>query len=214
MGAALTGLLTGSAVAAVPVGHGGDRTIPVSPRPGHLRLLAPGVSSVDPMTAVDPEISTSTRNTNIAWRTVDSVRLTAGARPVVRPFAIGNSLTVPSRHEVIFVANESLRAIGGRVLVDLGPELLERWRAGGAVGTGVRLVGRTRVEIVETTWASLGEIMLKPGERTQFSLRFSAEAASDGELCLAVVQLGPNNSSSAERAYLGGVQYLITSTDH
>ncbi|GIJ31506.1 hypothetical protein [Micromonospora sediminimaris] len=180
------------------------------PGPGHFCLLARWVSNSDPMTVEGPDISTNTRsNNNLAWRNVDSVQLTPGAGPTVRPFAIGNSLTVPSRNEVLFVAAEPLQNIGGRVIVDLGQDLFERWRAGGAVGTGVRPIGRTQVEIVDTTWASLGNLLLQPGERAQFSLIFTAQAESDGEMCLAVVQLGPD--SSGTMSDLGGVQYLITS---
>ncbi|MER5456521.1 hypothetical protein ABT008_17195 [Micromonospora sp. NPDC002389] len=180
------------------------------PGPGHFCLLARWVSATDPMTFEGPDISTNTRyNNNIAWRNVDSVRLTAGGPSVVRPFAIGNSLTVPSRNEVVFAAAEPLQAIGGRVVVDLGPDLFERWRAGGAVGTGVRAVGRTQVEIVEPTKASLGNLALNPGERAEFSLLFSAAADSQREISFTVTQFGPD-SSGARSTDLGGVQYLIS----
>ncbi|GGM39349.1 hypothetical protein GCM10011608_25090 [Micromonospora sonchi] len=180
------------------------------PGPGHFCLIARWVSGSDPMTFEGPDISTNTRhNNNIAWRNVDSVRLTVGANPVVRPFAIGNSLTVPSRNDLVFAAAEPLQAMGGRVVVDLGPELFERWRAGGAVGTGVRPVGRTQVEIVEPAKASLGNLLLNPGERVEFSLLFSAQAASDKEIALNVTQFGPD-TSGARWTDLGGVQYLIS----
>ncbi|MFI7024655.1 hypothetical protein [Micromonospora sp. NPDC049900] len=180
------------------------------PGPGHFCLLARWVSATDPMTFEGPDISTNTRyNNNIAWRNVDSVRLTPGGPSVVRPFAIGNSLTVPSRNEVVFAAAEPLQGIGGRVVVDLGPDLFERWRAGGAVGTGVRAVGRTQVEIVEPTKASLGNITLNPGERAEFSLLFSAAADSQREISFTVTQFGPD-TSGARSTDLGGVQYLIS----
>ncbi|GIJ25111.1 hypothetical protein Vqi01_02730 [Micromonospora qiuiae] len=180
------------------------------PGPGHFCLTARWESSTDPMTFEGPDIHTNTRyNNNIAWRNVDSVRLTPSAPPVVRPFAIGNTLTVPSRNDLVFTAAESLRNVGGRVVVDLGPELFERWRAGGAVGTNVRAVGRTQVEIVEPAKASLGNLQLNPGERVEFSLLFSAEAPFEREIALNVAQFGPDNSG-AKRADLGGVQYLIS----
>ncbi|WBB52604.1 hypothetical protein [Verrucosispora sp. WMMD573] len=180
------------------------------PGPGHFCLIARWSSDSDPMTFEGPDIHTNTRhNNNIAWRNVDSVRLTPGTGPVVRPFAIGNTLTVPSRNDVVFAAAEPLRPIGGRVVVDLGPELFERWRAGGAAGTGVRPVGETQVEIVEPTRAVLGNLVLNPGERVQFSLLFSAEATSDREIAFNVTQFGPDNSGQ-RRTDLGGVQYLIS----
>ncbi|MFG2060853.1 hypothetical protein ACGFIK_05485 [Micromonospora sp. NPDC048871] len=181
------------------------------PGPGHFCLLARWVSATDPMTIDGPDISLNTRyNNNVAWRNVDSVQLGAGqTTPAGRPFAIGNSLRVPSRNEVVFNAAEPLQAIGGRVVVDLGPELFERWRAGGAVGNGVRAIGRTQVEIVEPTRASLGNLLLNPGERVQFSLLFSAEVASDREIAFNVTQFGPD-TSGAKSTDLGGVQYLIS----
>ncbi|TCB98527.1 hypothetical protein E0H26_09160 [Micromonospora zingiberis] len=182
------------------------------PGPGHFCLLARWVSDSDPMTFEGPDISTNTRyNNNIAWRNVDSVQLTAGGGPVVRPFAIGNSLTVPSTNEVLFAAAEPLQEIGARVVVDLGPVLFERWRAGGGVGTGVRPIGRTQVEIVEPKWASLGNLRLNPGERLEFSLQFSAERASNRLWPFKVIQFGPDTSGT-KVADLGGVQYQISST--
>ena len=181
------------------------------PGPGHFCLLARWVSGTDPMTIEGPDISTNTRyNNNIAWRNVDSVQLSAGqTTPAVRPFAIGNSLTVPTRNDLVFAAAEPLQAIGGRVVVDLGQDLFERWRAGGAAGTGVRPIGRTQVEIVEPTRASLGNLLLNPGERVEFSLLFTAEVASDREIAFTVTQFGPD-TSGAQRTDLGGVQYLIS----
>ncbi|NGM16344.1 hypothetical protein [Verrucosispora sioxanthis] len=180
------------------------------PGPGHFCLIARWISDSDPMTVEGPSIPiNASHNNNIAWRNVDSVLLNPGAGPVVRPFAIGNTLRVPSRNEVTFAAAEPLRAIGGRVVVDLGPELFERWRAGGAVGAGIRPVGRTQVEIVEPTRAFLGNLELNPGERLRFSLLFSAEAESDGEIAFNVTQFGPDNNGE-RRADLGGVQYLIS----
>ncbi|RIV41233.1 hypothetical protein [Micromonospora radicis] len=180
------------------------------PGPGHFCLLARWVSDSDPMTFEGPDISTNTRhNNNIAWRNVDSVALTPGGGQVVRPFAIGNSLRVPSRNDLVFAAAEPLQGIGGRVVVDLGPQLFERWRAGGAVGTGVRPVGRTQVEIVEPTKASLGNLLLNPGERVEFSLLFSAEAASNREVSFTVTQFGPD-TAGARWTDLGGVEYLIS----
>ncbi|WP_327038242.1 hypothetical protein [Micromonospora maris] len=202
----------GAATVAAPAGVT-TVTIPWTgvPGPGHFCLLARWVSDTDPMVPEGPDISTNTRqNNNIAWRNVDSVRLNAGqTNPAVRPFAIGNSLRVPSANDLVFEAAQPLQGIGGRVVVDLGPDLFERWRAGGAVGTGVRAVGRTQVEIVEPTRASLGNLRLNPGERVEFSLLFTATAASDREIAFNVTQFGPD-ASGAKRTDLGGVQYLIS----
>ncbi|WBB75687.1 hypothetical protein O7602_09350 [Micromonospora sp. WMMD1128] len=181
------------------------------PGPGHFCLLARWVSATDPMTFEGPDIGTNTRNNNnIAWRNVDSVRLVAGGPAIVRPFAIGNSLKVETKNDLVFTQpGEPIQRVGGRVVVDLGPTLFERWQAGGKVGTGVREVGKNQVEVVEPAKASLGNLVLKPGERVEFSLTFAAEAASDKEFALDVTQFGPD-TSGAERTDLGGVEYLIS----
>ncbi|WP_405093746.1 hypothetical protein OG767_13750 [Micromonospora sp. NBC_01392] len=180
------------------------------PGPGHFCLLARWVSATDPMTFEGPDISTNTRyNNNIAWRNVNSVRLVAGGAPVVRPFAIGNSLQVATKNDLVFTQpGEPIQNVGGRVVVDLGPTLFERWQAGGKVGTGVREVGRNQLEVVEPAKASLGNLLLEPGERVEFSLTFAAAVASDKEFTLDVTQFGPD-TSGAERTDLGGVEYLI-----
>ncbi|TDC68277.1 hypothetical protein E1193_31265 [Micromonospora sp. KC606] len=181
------------------------------PGPGHFCLLARWVSPTDPMTFEGPDISTNTRyNNNIAWRNVDSVSLVANGPTQVRPFAIGNSLTVPTRNDLLFTQpTQGFPNVGGRIIADLGPTLFERWRAGGKVGAGVREVGRTQVEIVDPGKASLGNLLLNPGERVEFSLLFSAAVATDQQFVLNVTQFGPD-TRGAERTDLGGVQYLMT----
>ncbi|MEU8261977.1 hypothetical protein AB0C02_15305 [Micromonospora sp. NPDC048999] len=182
------------------------------PGPGHFCLLARWESPTDPMNFEGPDIGTNTRyNNNIAWRNVDSVRYILGGPQIVRPFAIGNSLTVATKNDLVFTQPKEggLQSIGGRVVVDLGQALFERWQAGGKVGTGVREVGKTQLEIVEPSKASLGNLLLNPGERIEFSLLFSAAAASDREFALDVTQFGPDNSG-AQRTDLGGVEYLIS----
>ncbi|MFG1955681.1 hypothetical protein [Micromonospora sp. NPDC048830] len=184
------------------------------PGPGHFCLLARWVSQTDPMNFEGPDVSINTRyNNNIAWRNVDSVRIIVGGPVIVRPFAIGNSLTVPARSDLVFAQpGEPFQGVGGRVFADLGQTLFERWRAGGMVGTGVRPVGGTQVEIVDPTKASIGNLLLNPGERVEFSLGFTAAVASAKEFVLDVTQFGPD-TSGAERADLGGVEYLINVGD-
>ena len=53
-----------------------------------------------------------------------------------------------TKNELVFTQPaEQIR--GARVFVDLGPTLFERWQAAGKVGTGVRQVGKTELEIVD-----------------------------------------------------------------
>ncbi|MGX4655037.1 hypothetical protein ACWCHM_15175 [Micromonospora sp. SCSIO 07396] len=178
------------------------------PGPGHFCLLARWVSPTDPMTFEGPSTSVNTQyNNNIAWRNVDSVRVVSGGPRVVRPFAIGNVTTVETKNDLVFT-QPAEQAQGARVFVDLGPTLFERWQATGKAGTGVRQVGKTELEIVDPGRASISGLLLKPGERIEFSLAFSADTTLTKETALNVTQFGPDADGTA-RADLGGVQYLL-----
>ena len=178
------------------------------PGPGHFCLLARWVSPTDPMTFEGPNISVNTQyNNNIAWRNVDSVRLTPGGPRVVRPFAIGNvtaaetknAWSSPSRHE------QARRCPGlRRPRPDPVRALASsrQGRQGSPPGrqdrAGDRGIGQ----------ASLGGLVLKPGERLEFSLTFSADTALAKETAFNVTQFGPDADGTA-RADLGGVRYLL-----
>ncbi|MEU1883982.1 hypothetical protein [Micromonospora sp. WMMD987] len=180
------------------------------PGPGHFCLLARWVSPTDPMTFEGPSTSVNTQyNNNIAWRNVDSVRVVSGGPRVVRPFAIGNVTAVETKNDLVFT-QAAAQVQGARVFVDLGPTLFERWQATGKVGTGIRQVGKTELEIVEPARASISGLALKPGERLEFSLAFSADTDLARGAALNVTQFGPD-ADGTERADLGGVQYLLES---
>ena len=156
----------GGVAATVPAGVT-TVTIPWTgvPGPGHFCLLARWSSASDPMTIEGPDITVNTRyNNNIAWRNVDSVRVTPGGPGSVRPFAIGNPLDRPTRNDILFTpVGAAFQDGGGRVVVDLGPALFERWQAGGKAGTGIRDLGRNQLEIVDPGRASIGNLVLNPG---------------------------------------------------
>ncbi|MBO4204624.1 hypothetical protein [Micromonospora echinofusca] len=181
------------------------------PGPGHFCLLARWVSPTDPFTFEGPSISTNVRhNNNIAWRNVDSVYVLVGGPIVWRPFAIGNPLTTAARSSVTFrQTGTGFQNAGGRLVVDLGPTLTERWLAGGAVGKGIRQVGQTQFEVLDPATASIDNLLLNGGERVEFGLNFTAAALTTEKASIDVIQVGPDVTGE-ERADLGGVQYDIT----
>ncbi|WP_434739668.1 hypothetical protein [Micromonospora sp. SH-82] len=213
-GAAWPGAWTEIGWMAVPV-YAGVTTVTIPwdnvPGPGHFCLLARWVSANDPMTFEGPDITPNTRNNNnVVWRNVDSVALAPGATGQVRPFAIGNTLSRATRNSLVFSeVGAPLRTAGGRLVVDLGPQLFERWVKAGRAGTGIREVGRSQVEIVEPARASLDNLQLNPNERITLGLTFTAATATQQKIALRVTQIGPD-STGAERADLGGVRYDIT----
>ncbi|GAB2934702.1 hypothetical protein GCM10027280_23210 [Micromonospora polyrhachis] len=212
-GATWPGAWTQIGAVSVPVPAGTTTvTIPWNgvPGPGHFCLLARWVSPTDPMVFEGPDISLNTRyNNNIAWRNVNSVNLFVG-QPQVRPFAIGNSLTVATRNDLVFTpVGAPFQAAGGRIIADLGPTLFERWVAAGRPGEGIREVGRNQVEIVSQGSARINDLLLNPGERPEFSLIFTATAATTRPFTLHVNQAGPDKEGAA-KTDLGGVEYQIT----
>lgn len=184
------------------------------PGPGHFCLLARWVSAQDPMAVAELPGSltiTNTRNNNnIIWRNVDSVAPLPGGDSEVRPYTIGNGLDVPTHNDIVFTqpGGRPLPELGGRLVVDLGQTLFERWRRGGGVGVNVRQVGSTQFEIVDPRQARLGNLVLEPKERLSFRLLFSAKAGAQGQTVLNVAQWGqeaPNRGLTD----IGGVGYEI-----
>lgn len=136
--------------------------------------------------------------------------MTPGGPGSVRPFAIGNPLDRPSRNDILFTpVGAAFQEGGGRVVVDLGPTLFERWQAGGRAGTGIRDLGRNQLEIVDPGRANIGNLVLGPGERLAFSLTFLTTVDTTKQFGLAVTQFGPD-ALGTEWTDLGGVEYQIT----
>jgi hypothetical protein len=161
------------------------------------------------MTIEGPDITINTRyNNNIAWRNVDSVFALIG-RPQVRPFAIGNWTTVPTRNDLVFTAVDVPFQNVGTIVADLGPTLFERWVQAGRPGEGIREIGKNQVQILDPKQARIGDLLLNPGERPEFQLIFTANAASSRPFTLHVTQFGPAKEG-AEKTDLGGVEYQLT----
>lgn len=174
------------------------------PGPGHFCLLARWESATDPMTFAETTAThTNARNNNnIGWRNVDSVAALPGTKPITRPFQVGNPFDQRMVTDLVLAAGE--QAFDGRLVVDLGPEGLKRWRASGAKGEGVRQVGETQLEIVDPRRAVLHDIALGAGERLGVTLTFTAgDRAAAGQ----VVRMFQTDQRGED---LGGVEFVIT----
>lgn len=193
-------------------------TVPVQwdnvPGPGHFCLLARWVSAQDPMAVAELPGSltiTNTRNNNnIVWRNVDSVNPPTNGETEKRPYAIGNGLRVQTRNDIVFTqpGGRALPELGGRLVVDLGQTLFDRWKRGGAVGTNIRQVGATQLEIVDPRQARLSNLVLGPGERLTFHLLFTAKDGAQGQTVLNVAQWG-QEAPDRPLTDIGGVGYQI-----
>ncbi len=202
----------GSQAASVPAGP--PTTVMITwngvPGPGHFCLLARWVSASDPMTfaEVSNTVLNAQRNNNIAWRNVDSVKLPPG-HSTTRPYAIGNPLRVETVNDLVLTQTETPFLGAGRIIVDLGPDLFQRWRAAGMLGKGVRQVGETQLEVTAAT-ASIESILLRPGERPDLTLIFIAGTTpTERPTILNVAQFGPAEEG-AHKTDIGGVQYHVS----
>ncbi|MDQ3403225.1 MAG: VWA domain-containing protein [Actinomycetota bacterium] len=180
------------------------------PGPAHFCLLTRWVSASDPMTTPEgANTFTNTRNNNnIAWRNVNSVAVAPGTSPEtpeVRPLTIRNPLPTQIKTDLAFVSpREQFLAAGGRLVVDLGPELAKRWRDAGQLGVGVRLISETQVQIADPRTARIQGLTLNP--KDEFTLKLLFSAATTAKLGAFPLQINQLNG----RDDLGGAQFDIT----
>ncbi|MGW4112738.1 vWA domain-containing protein [Actinosynnema sp. NPDC004786] len=167
------------------------------PGPGHFCLLARWVSATDPMTfAEGSNTALNTKNNNnIAWKNLQTVRGRV-FEPVKSWFTVGNGTEREIRTDLVLTGE---KPVAGTVVIDLGRELLERWRAGGGKAEGVKQVGETAFQF-DSKRSGLFGVPLKPGERFTTELTFTAEAP--GEYLVNLVQF-------VEGEDHGGVAYQV-----
>jgi hypothetical protein len=140
---------------------------------GHFCLLARIETSTTPPFGMDfPETSdvyANTKNNNkIVWKNVTVVDDVSG-QMMMTSAMLRNIFNEPVPLGLRFA--ETQTAVGsllkqGRVFVDLGPQLFERWRQGGGAGQGIKAAGDEktgRIEILSPD-ASLRNIKFNPNE--------------------------------------------------
>jgi hypothetical protein len=116
-------------------------------------------------------------NNNIAWKNVTVV-----GDGTARVGAVSmNGTPAPTRLQ--FVEPDAPRNrvsvfSWGRVLVDLGPTLFQRWTQGGSLGSDVQAVGGTTVRLLRDG-ASLQGIPLAPADRVTIRVQFVSDSSSE-----------------------------------
>ncbi len=150
--------------------------------PGHFCMLARiETSTTAPfgMTfAEGADVSTNTRNNNnIAWKNITVVDDFAGALRLTS-ILIRNVFTVPVATGLRFLDvggdNDPSFFDFGRIYVELGQELYDRWVEGGAAGQGIERVGGTRLQILSPD-AFIQGIPLGPGETFPVGVQFELD---------------------------------------
>lgn len=187
--------------------------------PLHACLLARiETSTASPFgmtTAETSDINANTKaNNNIAWRNVSVVDVFPGPFFIIQFFAT-NIFEKAVNGGLRFAAkldrpgDEFFRV--GRIRVDLGRELAERWRKGGARGHGFETTADPNVVLILTEDATLENIPMEPGEkfpvRVIFELNRDYQPTKRGEhLNFDVVQTG---APGAPGALVGGNRYQL-----
>lgn len=171
----------------------------------HYCLLARWTDDpADPMTFAEGlSTETNTRNNNnIIWHNV--VTATNPADTDVRyEWMIGNPFPRDARAGLAVAPVREAFVGPGRIIVDLGPTLFERWRASGGQLAGLRQVGQTQFQVVDPKLARFTGILLKPGERLPVLLVFNGTREASGKP-VNVFQL---DEQGVDR---GGVEYRLT----
>jgi hypothetical protein len=163
-------------------GHTEDVRWEKVPGEGHFCLLARWESSQDPMKF--PEFfgsSTYTNvqnNNNLAWKNVNLVRFRFHLW-YLQTIRIRNPEPDPRLYHLV-VTQPSDRPFTrtGRLVLDLGPTLAERWKQTGQQGVGVRPVGATQVEITDPRRAVVQNLWLNPDDQLDVDLGFWANAGT------------------------------------
>ncbi|WP_367130920.1 vWA domain-containing protein [Saccharothrix sp. HUAS TT1] len=188
----------GQQALSVPAG-GAVAKIPWSgiPGPGHFCLLARWVSATDPMTFAETSNTAlnTKNNNNIAWKNLQTVRGRV-LEPVRSWFTLGNGTEREVKTDLVLTGE---KPVDGAVVIDLGRELLERWRAGGGQAEGVKQVGETAFQL-DPKRAALFGVPLRPGETFTTELTFTPRTA--GEYLTNLVQF-------VEGEDHGGVAYHV-----
>ncbi|MEQ4303636.1 hypothetical protein ABNF97_20025 [Plantactinospora sp. B6F1] len=198
----------------------GSKTLPVAPGEtvtsiawpnvpsiGHFCLLLRWESATDPMNFEGTATSINTQyNNNIVWKNANTVPATPGGPAVDRPYALANALAVPANFDLVFRPADQV-APDLKIVVDLGPELFERWARNGGAGDGVRVVGRSQLE-VNPARAQIRDLLIYPDERPVVKLSFAAAEVVQKPYVLQVLQVGPAREVG-EKFVLGGVDYTI-----
>ncbi|GAA1303972.1 hypothetical protein [Saccharothrix xinjiangensis] len=170
----------------------------------HYCLLARWESTADPMTfAEGPSTEDNTRsNNNIVWHNVVTAGTTANGN-VLADFMVGNPFGGAAQVGLAVTPAGEPFVGPGRVVVDLGATLFERWRAGGGQAVGVRQVGTTQFQVVDPKLARFSGLQLRGGERLPVQLVFTGAAEASGK----PVNVFQTDAQGVDR---GGVQYRLT----
>lgn len=170
---------------------------------GHFCLAAIWTSPNDLVTNYSNMEFEVRYNRNVVQHNVAMLQLIIGGHLPV-PVNLRDPYPQQDKAGLVFVPAGQAPFIGpGTIVVDLGPELGQRWIAAGAPGTGIQRVGSTQVRIVDPRQASIEGLTLNPGDDFQLSLDFAASSGAGNQYTEELEQ------TDAQGDVDGGVEYRL-----
>ncbi|HEY0738406.1 MAG TPA: S8 family peptidase [Herpetosiphonaceae bacterium] len=181
------------------------------PSTGHYCVLVRWESALEPMTYGETsDVNYNTRyNNNIAWRNMNIVNLKLNWRDWIR-FEVRNPLKELRPTTLVFrepreqLQDPFLRH--GKVTVDLGTELTQRWLQAGGKGRGFQRVGETQFMVTDPNGAAFEGLNLEPDQAfpVQIGIESNEVSTSGKPYLIEAVQF----SEGIDEA-VGGVTYEV-----
>lgn len=181
------------------------------PATGHYCVLVRWESALEPMTYGETsDVNYNTRyNNNIAWRNMNVVNLRLNWRDWIRlevrnPLKELRPTTLVIREPREQLQDPFIRH--GNVIVDLGPELTQRWLEAGGQGKGFERVGQTQFRVTDPSGATFEGLSLEPDRAFPLQLGIESNEVSTSQrpYFIEAVQF-----SEGIREAVGGVTYEV-----
>ncbi|HEX6291485.1 MAG TPA: S8 family peptidase [Herpetosiphonaceae bacterium] len=177
---------------------------------GKYCVQARWISSTDPMAYPGPIDSNFVRiNNNVAQRNMEKIFPAFGSQDNI-DLVVRNPAPLLEAQRLVFgEPREQWQdpfVRRGRLTIDLGQELFDRWMQGGGRGQGFERVGATQFVLVDPAGAVFDGLMMEPGREFAVQLTFEAlaTAADDQPYIVDAVQY-----TSGKGELVGGVRYEV-----
>jgi hypothetical protein len=183
----------------------------------HFCLLARiETQSSFPFGMTDPEGSTIWANVggnnNIVWKNIAVLTSTGGKGHIIVRNTLRSKAALELRFAVPTAELKNHFLLHGDIFVDLGGELMRKWRRSGQRARGFKVVGKTTIQITDPTNATLGGLLFGAGEEQIIQVRMQLKPRDGSRLGTSfnwdVIQMQPLTKDARPRA-IGGVRYNL-----
>jgi subtilisin family serine protease len=150
-------------------------------------------------------------NNNVVWKNVTIVLGSArGKVTVSNPF--DRAMAFDLHFDVPPAESKDSLLLHGDIVVDLGEDLMTKWRRGGQKAQGFVIVGKTTIKITEPSNAALRGLLLAPREKrtiqVQVQLKPGDQSRPGRQFNWDLIQMAPATRSNKARP-VGGERYTL-----